>query len=145
MGTNQSNLSTETPTNNFNSSANENEIYTSAKLSHRHGFQILKVHPNSPISEARLFPYFDYIISINGVEVSPDIPNIIGEMAKNHINKPLKLTIYNGRQDEEREITIVPRTGWGGEGLLGCAIRFSPLEGVRDRVWHILVHLNYIT
>lgn len=60
-------------------------------------------------------------------------------MARNHVNKPLKLTIYNSREDEEREVTIVPRTGWGGEGLLGCAIRFSPLEGVRDRVWHILV------
>lgn len=62
-------------------------------------------------------------------------------MARNHVNKPLKLTIYNSRQDEERQITIVPRTGWGGDGLLGCAIRSSPLEGVRDRVWHILVLL----
>lgn len=41
----------------------------SAKLASRHGFQILRVHPNSPVSEARVFPYFDYIIAINGVEV----------------------------------------------------------------------------
>lgn len=61
-------------------------------------------------------------------------------MARNHVNKPLKLSLYNSRRDEEREITIVPRIGWGGDGLLGCAIRFSPLEGVRDRVWHILVN-----
>lgn len=60
-------------------------------------------------------------------------------MARNHVNKPLKLTIYNSRQDEERQVTIVPRTGWGGDGLLGCAIRFSQLDGVRDRSWHILV------
>lgn len=65
-------------------------------------------------------------------------------MAKNHVNKPLKLSLYNSRQDEEREVTIVPRTGWGGEGLLGCAIRFSPLAGVRDRVWHILVNITYV-
>lgn len=63
-------------------------------------------------------------------------------MARNHVNKPLKLSLYNSRRDEEREVTIVPRTGWGGEGLLGCAIRFSPLEGVRDRVWHILVKIK---
>ena len=63
-------------------------------------------------------------------------------MARNHVNKPLKLSFYNSRQDEEREVTIVPRTGWGGEGLLGCAIRFCSLEGVRDRVWHILVKLG---
>lgn len=60
-------------------------------------------------------------------------------MAKNHVNKPLKLNIYNSREDEERQVTIVPRTGWGGDGLLGCAIRFSPMDGVRDRAWHILV------
>lgn len=41
----------------------------SAKLASRHGFQILRVHPNSPVSEANVFPYFDYIIAINGVEV----------------------------------------------------------------------------
>ena len=60
-------------------------------------------------------------------------------MARNHVNKPLKLTLYNSRQDDERNVTIVPRTGWGGDGLLGCAIRFCPLDGARDRVWHILV------
>jgi hypothetical protein len=65
-------------------------------------------------------------------------------MARNHVNKPLKLSLYNSRQDEERDVTIVPRTGWGGDGLLGCAIRFSPLEGVRDRVWHILVKQNIL-
>ena len=63
-------------------------------------------------------------------------------MARNHVNKPLILNIYNSRQDEVRQVTIVPRTGWGGDGLLGCAIRFSPLDGVRDRVWHILVELS---
>lgn len=41
----------------------------SARLASRHGFQILRVHPNSPVSEANLFPYFDYIIAINGVSV----------------------------------------------------------------------------
>lgn len=41
----------------------------SAKLASRHAFQILRVHPNSPVSEANVFPYFDYIIAINGVEV----------------------------------------------------------------------------
>ena len=60
------------------------------------------------------------------------------------MNKPLKMSLYNSRQDEEREVTIVPRTGWGGDGLLGCAIRFSPLEGVRDRVWHILVNTKIV-
>ena len=58
MGANQSNL---LPT--------EAADSISAKLSARHGFQILRVHPNSPVSEANVFPYFDYIIAVNGVEV----------------------------------------------------------------------------
>lgn len=41
----------------------------SSKLFSRHGFQILKVHQNSPVSEANVNPYFDFIIAINGVEV----------------------------------------------------------------------------
>lgn len=50
----------------------------------------------------------------------------------------MKLRLYNSRQDELRECTIVPRTGWGGDGLLGCSIRLSPMSAIRDRVWHVL-------
>ena len=63
MGTNQSNLS-----------ENENTSI-SAKMSSRHGFQILRVHPNSPVSEAKVFPYFDFITAVNGVEVVNQIIN----------------------------------------------------------------------
>lgn len=62
MGANQSNLT--------NQSITDESI--SAKLFSRHGFQILRVHPNSPVSEANVSPYFDYIIAINGVEVVND-------------------------------------------------------------------------
>ena len=62
MSANQSNLPAQSVNEQFNDSI-------SAKLSSRHGFQILKVHPNSPVSEANVQPYFDYIIAINGVEV----------------------------------------------------------------------------
>jgi hypothetical protein len=64
MGANQSNLLSST-----GAAADQTADSVSAKLSSRHGFQILRVHPNSPVSEANVFPYFDYIISINGVEV----------------------------------------------------------------------------
>lgn len=61
MGANQSNL--------MGSVTDPNDMALSAKLSSRHGFQILKVHPNSPVSEGNVHPYFDFIISINGVDV----------------------------------------------------------------------------
>lgn len=60
MGANQSNLTS-------NQLISDDSI--SAKLFARHGFQILRVHPNSPVSEANVDPYFDYIIAINSVEV----------------------------------------------------------------------------
>lgn len=46
-----------------------NDQSASSKLARRHAFQILKVHPNSPVSETIIFPYFDYIIAVNSVEV----------------------------------------------------------------------------
>lgn len=67
MGANQSNLTT-------NQSITDESI--SAKLFSRHGFQILRVHPNSPVSEANVDPYFDYIIAINSVEVVRETGNI---------------------------------------------------------------------
>lgn len=63
MGANQSNLTAN------GVSTNDSDMAVSAKLASRHGFQILRVHPNSPVSEAYLQTYFDFIISINGVDV----------------------------------------------------------------------------
>ncbi len=63
MGANQSNLGAN------GTGPNDSDMALSAKLASRHGFQILRVHPNSPVSEAHLQAYFDFIISINGVDV----------------------------------------------------------------------------
>ena len=40
-----------------------------AFLESHYGFQILRVHSNSPVSECAVHPYFDYIIAVNSVEV----------------------------------------------------------------------------
>lgn len=40
-------------------------------------FNVLKVHPNSPASQAGLIPYFDYILSVNGVTVVPSFNMLI--------------------------------------------------------------------
>lgn len=50
-------------------SAGQESSQLAGHLVKRHGFQILRVHPNSPVSEVQIFPYFDYIIAINGVIV----------------------------------------------------------------------------
>jgi hypothetical protein len=35
----------------------------------QYGFQVLRVDEHSPAADARLIPFFDYIISVNGVQV----------------------------------------------------------------------------
>lgn len=35
----------------------------------KHAFNVLRVDENSPAAQAKLQPYFDYIVSVNGVEI----------------------------------------------------------------------------
>ena len=101
-------------------------------------FNILHVSPNSPASRAKLIPYFDYIISVNGINVVQETPNVVAEMAKTHIDKPLRFGVYNSRTDTIREVSIVPSNNWGGNGLLGCSIRYSTTLGAVDRFWRVI-------
>lgn len=75
-------------------------------------------------------------------------------MAKNHVDRPMKMTVYNSRTDSSRDVTIIPSHNWGGKTLLGmeslslsCHILTSPLGAsirycqvteVIDRVWHVI-------
>lgn len=59
-------------------------------------------------------------------------------MARNHIDRPLKMSVYNSRKNQVREVTITPSHSWGGRTLLGAGIRFCPLKEVRDRSWHVI-------
>lgn len=54
---------------NAQSSPTADASHLAGQLANRHGFQILRVHPNSPVSEVTIWPYFDYIIEVNGVIV----------------------------------------------------------------------------
>ncbi len=63
----------------------------------------------------------------------------------------MKMTVYNAKLDNYREVTIIPNNNWGGKTLLGtkmsieyhghclgASIRFSQCSGANDRVWHVL-------
>lgn len=104
----------------------------------KYGYQILHIEPNSPASNVRLIPYFDYIASVNGVIVIQESPNVVAEMAASNIDKPLRFVIFNSKNDSLREITIIPSRKWGGATLLGASIRFSRFDDASFRVWHIL-------
>jgi S1-C subfamily serine protease len=36
------------------------------------------------------------------------------------------------------EVTLVPSSNWGGQGLLGVSIRFCSFENASENVWHVL-------
>ena len=123
---------------NNHSSVNKDIDDSSLSSKEQKAFSILHVSPGGPASRAKLTPYFDYIISVNGINVVQEAPNVVAEMAKTHINKPLRFSVYNSRTDTIREVSVVPSNNWGGNGLLGCSIRYSTTLGAVDRFWRVI-------
>lgn len=48
------------------------------------------------------------------------------------------MTVYSSKTQQVRQVTIIPSTSWGGQGLLGVSIRFCSFEGSNENIWHIL-------
>ena len=48
------------------------------------------------------------------------------------------MIIYNSKRRDVREVTLIPNSKWGGQGLLGVSIKFSSFEGAEEKVWHVL-------
>jgi hypothetical protein len=63
---------------------------------------------------------------------------------KASIDKEVRMTIYSSKTQSVREVTILPSTTWGGQGLLGVSIRFCSFEGANENVWHILVKKEHL-
>lgn len=82
-------------------------------------FHVLKVVEKSPAFAAGLIPYFDYIVAVNNIPVVQETPNIVAEVAKENIGKPVKLTLFNSKDEQFRDCNIIPSDHWGGVGLLG--------------------------
>jgi len=47
-----------------------------------------------------------------------------------HLNRPLRLFVYNHEYNVTRPVTITPSRGWGGEGALGCVLGFGALHRI---------------
>lgn len=101
-------------------------------------FHVIRVDANSPSGIAGLDPYFDYIVSVEDQTILRETPNVVAQMSKLNIGNPITLKVYNSRFESYRQVSIVPSITWGGEGLLGCSIRFCSYEEASSRVWHVL-------
>jgi len=91
-------------------------------------WHILDVAANSPADFAGLLPYSDYIVGTPDGIVRGE--NGLGELVEDHVDRPLRLFVYNHEYDVVRELHITPTRSWGGEGALGCVLGFGALHRV---------------
>ncbi|XP_050294799.1 Golgi reassembly-stacking protein 2 [Anthonomus grandis grandis] len=101
------------------------------------GYHILKVQPDSPGAKAGLQPFFDFIISINGVRLDKD-DGRLKDILKAGVGKSLPVALYSWKTQTVRSVMVQPSDSWGGQGLLGISIKFCSFETTKDNVWHIL-------
>ncbi|CEF63885.1 Golgi reassembly-stacking protein 2 [Strongyloides ratti] len=90
-------------------------------------WHVISVKPNSPASQAGLISDTDYILGAESVLNQAD--DLIALVQANE-GKPVKLYVYNVKQDNVREVTLTPNSNWGGEGCLGCDIGFGYLHRI---------------
>ncbi|KIV93190.1 hypothetical protein PV10_04427 [Exophiala mesophila] len=82
--------------------------------------------PLSPAHQAGLLPHSDYILgSPSGILRGE---SALGELVEDHLNRSLVLWVYNSEFDVVREVELIPRRGWGGEGALGAVLGFGALH-----------------
>ncbi|KAK6539622.1 hypothetical protein TWF694_009830 [Orbilia ellipsospora] len=89
-------------------------------------WHVLDIAPNSPAEMAALLPYSDYIIGTPHGVVRGE--SGLGELVEDHIDRPLQLYVYNHELNLVREVTILPRKHWGGDGALGCVLGYGALH-----------------
>jgi len=82
--------------------------------------------PLSPAHLAGLLPHSDYILGTPSGTLRGEAA--LGELVEDHLNRTLVLWVYNSEFDVVREVELIPRRGWGGEGALGAVLGFGALH-----------------
>ncbi|GMT00954.1 hypothetical protein PENTCL1PPCAC_23128, partial [Pristionchus entomophagus] len=101
------------------------------------GYHILRVQENSPGQQAGLEPFFDFVVCIGQARLDKD-NDTMREVLKQHMDRPVELTVYNSKTQTVRQTQVIPSQTWGGQGLLGVSIRFCTFDGASQNVWHVL-------
>ncbi|KAK6503282.1 hypothetical protein TWF481_008309 [Arthrobotrys musiformis] len=89
-------------------------------------WHVLDISPGSPAEVGGLLAYSDYIIGTPRGVVRGE--SGLGELVEDHIDRPLQLYVYNHEFNLVREVTILPRRHWGGDGALGCVLGYGALH-----------------
>lgn len=116
------------------------------------GFRLIYIAESSPAEKAGLVSYLDFIVSANGIPLSPD--QTLSTIVNKSVNCKVLLKVYNVLSEDFRTVEVTPSNSWGGEvessnknlqspgnkaethprGLLGASVRWenwSNCEGIR--------------
>ncbi|WVQ79230.1 hypothetical protein IAT38_001326 [Cryptococcus sp. DSM 104549] len=91
-------------------------------------YHVLDVLEGSPAEMAGLVPWGDYVLAWSGGPLHSE--NDFYNLIEGHVDKPLRLFVYNSDLDNLREVILYPTRQWGGEGLIGCGIGYGLLHRI---------------
>ncbi|KPV73191.1 uncharacterized protein RHOBADRAFT_17459, partial [Rhodotorula graminis WP1] len=91
-------------------------------------WHVLEILEGSPAQSAGLVPYGDWIVGYAGGVLRGE--GDFYDVVEAHVDKPLRLFVYNSDYDVTREAILVPNRSWGGEGLLGCGVGYGLLHRI---------------
>ena len=123
------------------------------------GYRVLGVSAGSPAATAIVFPdaaaarsgiraatphplvpYLDVIVDVNGIPLDAAASEdgvFEAELAAN-VGKPVIMSVYNIKARRWRTVQVVPRSDWGGAGLMGMQVRWDVYEADSvDGVLHV--------
>lgn len=95
-------------------------------------WRILDITPQSPAERAGLQSNTDYVIGCEYRNLENE--NDLYELVQEHEDKLLSLLVYNSVWNTCREVVIIPKLDWGGEGLLGCGVGYGLLHRIPCQV-----------
>ena len=95
------------------------------------GFHVLRVQDGSPGHKAGLEPYFDFIVSINGIRLDTD-NDTFKAVLKENVNRPVELLVYNSKTQDVRKLPLTPHENWGGQ--VGLSIDSGTLMNIYFRL-----------
>ncbi|KXN68371.1 hypothetical protein CONCODRAFT_22654, partial [Conidiobolus coronatus NRRL 28638] len=91
-------------------------------------WHILEIQPRSPAERAGLQPQTDYVVGCDAQTMEQE--NDFYDLIASHEGKVLSLLVYNTEWDNCREVILIPKAGWGGQGSLGCGVGYGLLHRV---------------
>lgn len=117
---------------------------------------MLNVQPHSPAADVVVFPsaeaardglrapfacalvsYLDFIVSVNGEALGPEDADYFAQEIRENGGQPVILEVFNAKAGKLRTVQVVPRPGWGGDGLLGLHVKWDAVVGAAEAVLHV--------